>query len=30
MSEVHLELTDVGIEFPTPKGPFRALRAINL
>lgn len=30
MSEVHLELTDVGIEFPTPKGPFRALKDINL
>lgn len=30
MSEVHLELTNVGIEFPTPKGPFRALQDINL
>lgn len=30
MSEVHLELTNVGIEFPTPKGPFRALQDVNL
>ena len=30
MSEAHLEITNVGIEFPTPKGPFRALRDINL
>lgn len=30
MSEAHLELTEVGIEFPTPKGPFRALRDVNL
>lgn len=30
MSEVHLELTNVGIEFPTPKGPFRALTDVNL
>ncbi len=30
MSETHLELTNVGIEFPTPKGPFRALRDVNL
>ena len=26
----HLELSQVSIEFPTPKGPFRALRNINL
>ena len=30
MSETHLELTNVGIEFPTPKGPFRALEKVNL
>ncbi|WP_373020959.1 ABC transporter ATP-binding protein [Thiomicrorhabdus sp.] len=30
MSECHLELTNVGIEFPTPKGPFRALREVDL
>jgi nitrate/nitrite transport system ATP-binding protein len=30
MSQYHLELSHVGIEFPTPKGPFRALRDINL
>lgn len=30
MSIPHLELTKVGIEFPTPKGPFRALQDINL
>ncbi|WP_024851414.1 ABC transporter ATP-binding protein [Hydrogenovibrio kuenenii] len=30
MSEVHLELTNVGIEFPTPKGAFRALQGVNL
>jgi len=27
---VHLELTDVSIEFPTPKGAFRALDGVNL
>ncbi|WP_016955426.1 ABC transporter ATP-binding protein [Catenovulum agarivorans] len=26
----HLELTKVGIEFPTPKGPFCALRDVDL
>lgn len=26
----HLELTQVGIEFPTPKGPFCALKDVNL
>ncbi|BBP46227.1 nitrate ABC transporter ATP-binding protein [Thiosulfatimonas sediminis] len=30
MSETHLELTGVGIEFPTPKGAFRALKDVNL
>lgn len=25
-----LEISDVGIEFPTPKGPFRALQKVNL
>lgn len=27
---VHLELSDVSIEFPTPKGSFRALDGVNL
>lgn len=26
----HLELTQVGIDFPTPKGPFKALTDVNL
>lgn len=26
----HLELTQVGIDFPTPKGPFTALQDVNL
>jgi nitrate/nitrite transport system ATP-binding protein len=26
----HLDLTDVSIEFPTPKGPFLALQGVNL
>lgn len=30
MSQIHLELTDVGIDFPTPKGPFCALQGVNL
>jgi len=30
MSQIHLELTKVGIEFPTPKGPFCALQNVNL
>jgi nitrate/nitrite transport system ATP-binding protein len=30
MSQVHLELTKVGIEFPTPKGPFCALQNVDL
>lgn len=30
MSPAHLELTGVGIEFPTPKGAFRALENVNL
>ncbi len=30
MSISHLELTQVGIEFPTPKGPFCALQGVNL
>jgi len=30
MTKPHLELTGVGIDFPTPKGPFTALDAVNL
>lgn len=30
MSKPHLELTGVGIDFPTPKGSFRALTNVNL
>lgn len=30
MNAKHLELTQVGIDFPTPKGPFTALRDVNL
>ncbi len=30
MSIAHLELTQVGIEFPTPKGPFCALQGVDL
>lgn len=30
MNTKHLELTQVGIDFPTPKGPFTALRDVNL
>lgn len=32
MSDIkpHLELTQVGIDFPTPKGPFNALTDVNL
>ena len=30
MTAQHLELTQVGIDFPTPKGPFTALRDVNL
>lgn len=30
MSNIHLELTKVGIEFPTPKGPFCALQNVDL
>jgi nitrate/nitrite transport system ATP-binding protein len=26
----HLELTQIGIDFPTPKGPFTALKDVNL
>jgi nitrate/nitrite transport system ATP-binding protein len=26
----HLELSDVGIDFPTPKGPFTALKNVSL
>ena len=26
----HLELTQVGMDFPTPKGPFNALQDVNL
>jgi nitrate/nitrite transport system ATP-binding protein len=30
MTNKHLELTQVGIDFPTPKGPFTALTDVNL
>lgn len=30
MNESHLELSQVGIEFPTPKGPFCALQGVDL
>lgn len=30
MSQVHLELSQIGIEFPTPKGPFCALQNVDL
>ncbi len=30
MEKKYLELSDVSIEFPTPKGPFKALEKINL
>ncbi|AQT62155.1 ABC transporter ATP-binding protein [Cellvibrio sp. PSBB023] len=30
MSQIHLELSKVGIEFPTPKGPFCALQHVDL
>lgn len=30
MTKPHLELTGVGIDFPTPKGPFTALDTVNL
>ncbi|MBU3021050.1 ABC transporter ATP-binding protein [Aestuariibacter sp. A3R04] len=30
MTSKHLELTQVGIDFPTPKGPFTALCDVNL
>ncbi|WP_062062244.1 ABC transporter ATP-binding protein [Cellvibrio sp. OA-2007] len=30
MSQIHLELSRVGIEFPTPKGPFCALQNVDL
>lgn len=30
MTAKHLELTQVGIDFPTPKGPFTALKDVNL
>ena len=30
MNKPHLELTQVGIDFPTPKGPFTALKDVNL
>lgn len=30
MTTKHLELSQVGIEFPTPKGPFTALTDVNL
>lgn len=30
MQAKHLELEQVGIDFPTPKGPFTALTDVNL
>lgn len=30
MNNIHLELSKVGIEFPTPKGPFCALQNVDL
>ena len=30
MQSIHLELSQVGIDFPTPKGPFTALTDVNL
>jgi nitrate/nitrite transport system ATP-binding protein len=30
MAKQHLELSQVGIDFPTPKGPFTALQNVNL
>ena len=30
MQTKHLEFTQVGIDFPTPKGPFNALNDVNL
>ena len=30
MHTKHLELEQVGIDFPTPKGPFTALQDVNL
>ncbi len=30
MSNIHLELSKVGIDFPTPKGPFCALQNVDL
>ena len=30
MSQLHLELSQVGIDFPTPKGPFCALQGVSL
>jgi nitrate/nitrite transport system ATP-binding protein len=30
MSNVHLELSKIGIDFPTPKGPFCALQNVDL
>ena len=30
MSELHLEISKVGIDFPTPTGPFCALQDVNL
>ena len=30
MQKPHLELSQLGISFPTPKGPFVALQNVNL